>query len=52
VRAALGGETNSIIRGNLRDQSSTMFLAMPAKRDGVVVGCVLATAPVCCSRPP
>jgi signal transduction histidine kinase len=46
VRAALGGETNSIIRGNLRDQSSTMYLAMPAKRDGIVVGCVLATAPV------
>jgi signal transduction histidine kinase len=46
VLAALGGETNSEIRGSLLDNSSTMYLAMPVKRKGTIVGAVLATSPI------
>jgi signal transduction histidine kinase len=46
VLAALGGETNSEIRGTLAENSSTMFLAMPIKREGVIVGAVLSTSPM------
>lgn len=46
VLAALQGETNSRVRGNLRAGSSAMFLAMPIRREGEVVGCVYLTAPV------
>ncbi|HEX8834030.1 MAG TPA: ATP-binding protein [Abditibacteriaceae bacterium] len=46
VIAALQGETNSVVRGSLREGSSEMFLAMPVRRQGEIVGCVYTTAPV------
>ena len=49
LRAALLGETISVVHGSLRDDSSDMTLAMPIRStrgDGEVIGCVLATAPI------
>jgi signal transduction histidine kinase len=46
VTAALQGETLSVVRGLLRDGSSYMFLAMPIRRDGEIIGCVYANSPV------
>ena len=46
VLAALQGETNSRVRGTLRNGSSAMFLAMPVRREGETIGCIYLTAPV------
>ena len=51
VIAALQGETNSRVRGTLRDGSSAMFLAMPIRREGEILGCVYATSPVLALTP-
>jgi signal transduction histidine kinase len=51
VIAALQGETNSRVRGTLRDGSSAMFLAMPIRHEGEILGCVYATSPVLALTP-
>jgi signal transduction histidine kinase len=51
VKAALQGETNSVVRGQLRDGSSAMFLAMPVRRDGEILGCVYTTSAVLIMTP-
>jgi len=44
--AALQGETNTWVRGSLRNGSTAMFLAMPIRRDGEILGSVYTTSPV------
>lgn len=49
LRAALQGETISVVHGSWRNDSSNMTLAMPIRSirgDGEVIASVLATAPI------
>lgn len=46
VPIALQGDTNSRVRGSLRDGAPLMFVATPIRRDGIIVGCVHVASPI------
>jgi len=46
VTLALQGETNDRVRGSLRGEPPTMFLATPIRRDGDIVGVVRASSKI------
>lgn len=46
VPLALQGDTNSRVRGSLRDGAPLMFVATPIRRDDAIVGCVHVASPI------